>query len=1115
MIRVALILWLCLLGLGLWAQDTSKNAFMAEARKLMIALVQDDRAAALEQAQRVEAVIDQTPPEAEGTRTQQFLFLANVLFSAGDIEKSTYYYERSAEAAKREGLWVEDIGLHLRYELGNAYLILDRHDDALAVGSSLIEDLVARDAMQSEDGMKALSLVATTMHYLHYYAEAETAARTLLTIADTHDSEGTMIHFAANLLSIVLGEMGRFEEAVPFARRGVEVARGLFDPGGEVALAGRFRLARSLVEAEQYDEARPVIEDLLIAADQFLPPTHEIALHGRRLLERVERAEGQLFAARSLNREISERAAQKEDPLLALKALENLAAHHQAEGDYDAYERTAREAILHAERYDEIPPHRAAQIQVDLGNFLLIERGDRPGAHRMLSAAIPVLTRDLGPDNIDTLTAEVDWFFAKDTEIKTEDVWRRANQKPVFWDGTEAGKAITAHDIDVFRRLAEAYRVRGLDRMAVSTAVNYADILGRVGQHEVAFDVLNDISGAVKQAREQGQQFALEIDFVLTEGVAGYFAEMGKYGSAAQIYQMQVDRIVELLRTTNWLSTIGRGRDLTGYAQLFGQGYTAAAWLAAQTDSDTDVQSFKAMAFEAVQLAGYGPASSAVANASVREKARDPALVELVASWQDSAFQESGNSAPLKAAKTLDQLHKELTERFPEYLEWQVPSPLSLEAVQSQLIAPDEALITFLPGTRQSGKDDAFNGLVMAVTHKKAVFAELPLAWDQLIFDIQMLHSTLDQGPQQAVARAPMESLEEPTSHNAADVVPFAFGPARRLHDALFGQPEIAALIDDKAIWTVVPLGETLSIPFPALVVADPGDRLRRSRLADGLREVRWLGLERALNVVPSVAALADLRARKRADELAPTELAYLAFGDPAFRGDAGAILPGADTILRDNASDRAAALASLPRLPGTRREVETLATLFGEARSQVYLGPRASEAKVQELQDSKTLAQAEIVHFATHGLLGGAFDGVSEPALALAPPVAGLPAEADGLLTASEAGRLTLTADWVILSACDTAGAESIKGDGLGGLVQGFFSAGARNMLVSHWRVDDRAAEQLITRTLRKAHAGTAKAEALRQAMKALAEDTSRDQTSLPNAHPAIWAPFVLVGGG
>src|SRR5262249_45199520 len=71
-----------------------------------------------------------------------------------------------------------------------------------------------------------------------------------------------------------------------------------------------------------------------------------------------------------------------------------------------------------------------------------------------------------------------------------------------------------------------------------------------------------------------------------------------------------------------------------------------------------------------------------------------------------------------------------------------------------------------------------------------------------------------------------------------------------------------------------------------------------------------------------------------------------------------------------------------------------------------------------------------------------------------------------DGLLTASEVAQLKLNADWVVLSACNTAAGEKPGAEALSGLARAFFYAGARALLVSHWRIDSKAATRLTTST-------------------------------------------------
>ena len=110
----------------------------------------------------------------------------------------------------------------------------------------------------------------------------------------------------------------------------------------------------------------------------------------------------------------------------------------------------------------------------------------------------------------------------------------------------------------------------------------------------------------------------------------------------------------------------------------------------------------------------------------------------------------------------------------------------------------------------------------------------------------------------------------------------------------------------------------------------------------------------------------------------------------------------------------------------------------------------------------------------------------------------------------ASEVAQLKLDADWVILSACNTAAGDKPGARGLSSLAQAFFYAGARALLVSHWSVESNAASALTTAMFEATRNDPTigRAEALRQSMMGLASIQA-------TAHPFYWAPFVVVGEG
>lgn len=111
-----------------------------------------------------------------------------------------------------------------------------------------------------------------------------------------------------------------------------------------------------------------------------------------------------------------------------------------------------------------------------------------------------------------------------------------------------------------------------------------------------------------------------------------------------------------------------------------------------------------------------------------------------------------------------------------------------------------------------------------------------------------------------------------------------------------------------------------------------------------------------------------------------------------------------------------------------------------------------------------------------------------------------------DGILYSEEAYNLNLNADLVVLSSCESGIGKIIKGEGMMALTRGFLYSGAKNILVTLWKIDDQHASQMMVDFYKQMLSGNSYAEALRQAKLKLINNKS-------SAKPLLWSGFVLIG--
>jgi CHAT domain-containing protein len=275
--------------------------------------------------------------------------------------------------------------------------------------------------------------------------------------------------------------------------------------------------------------------------------------------------------------------------------------------------------------------------------------------------------------------------------------------------------------------------------------------------------------------------------------------------------------------------------------------------------------------------------------------------------------------------------------------------------------------------------------------------------------------------------------------------------------------------------------------------------------LADN-RKIAWLARDYTVTVLPSVSSLRALRQFANAEHASAP---FVGIGNPVLNGkpghERGIVLA---SLFRGAVAD-VEKVRALPPLPETADELRAIAQKMGATEDDLLLGSRASEPILRQTP----LDRYKAVAFATHGLMSGDLKGLAEPALVLTPP-AEATADDDGLLTASKIATLKFNADWIVLSACDTAAGDGTPdAGGLSGLAKAFFYAGARSLLVSHWPVWSKAAVALTTGTFSELAKDPTigRAEALRRSMMAMLDPSSPPEF----AHPLAWAPFVLAGEG
>lgn len=546
--------------------------------------------------------------------------------------------------------------------------------------------------------------------------------------------------------------------------------------------------------------------------------------------------------------------------------------------------------------------------------------------------------------------------------------------------------------------------------------------------------------------------------------------------------------------------------------------FADAAWAASAVGGGagararrSGLERLKAESFEALQDAVLGSTSDPILTMAAREAAgeQSPQLRELVrerealsAEWRrnDEARVRSvadtagGGNARLavadseerRIAEALAAIDRQVSARFRDYFAIVRPMPMSTVDARN-LARPGEAILMIVPSE--------FGTHLILIRKDGLDWSRSAMTDDQMEAAVKSLRRNLE--PREADAGSALRPFDRQLAH--------------RLYKEIVGpfKAELAGYED----LMVVADGPLASLPLSVLVAEPPsGDDSDPS----ALRATAWLGDRFALSYAPSLQSLALLRALNRRPERdGPASAGFLGFGDPLLegvavtRGDQTTIVarvaaPAQDSSFRDEVVQSPALLRRLSRLPGTALELELVRQVIGAPDENLYLRDRATERRLKSINLSST----RILSFATHGLLAGQLAEGVPAGLVLTPPEAPDTLD-DGLLTIGEIARLRLDADFVVLSACNSAVADT-QVSGLGGLSQAFFYAGARSVLASHWPVRDDLAPRIVVRMI-ELH--DKQGLPLPGALQTAEREVREDRDDARSAHPSAWAPFALFG--
>jgi CHAT domain-containing protein/tetratricopeptide (TPR) repeat protein len=1040
------------------------------------------------------------------------------------------------------GAQSREVGLSLN-QLAEALTGAAQHKEARDMFARALAIVTAVSGPSSIDAAAALGNLASAEGNLGNNAESVRLNRELLALRrKLLGPRDKMVGVTLNNLGFALSAAGDPAGAEAALRESLPIAREAYGAESyQVAttinnIASVVQSRGKLVEAERLSrEAQAILT-------KTRGPDHPDTLRTQNNLGTIMQDQGKFVAAEAMFRKVYDIQSKKlgANHAETLKTLSNIATSLEAQGEVSEAEALNRKALTAAatngqnEQYATILSNLATKIgnQGRFDEALGLHRQALTLREKLLGTAHPDV--GLSYSNIGYILSQKRDYQAADEPLrKALAIGRKLGDKSLNFSSWLSNLGANYDELKRFSEAEAMLRESLAIRRAalppthplIATSLNNLGFnAGAQGQRDKATALYREALEIMRKTSTKSDPDLLVPLSNLSVQLSANRSNMPEALSLAREGAAIVrERRLQLAAGDFGDSIAGAAARAKGDVVLGADPFVTAFiaqveanWAAAGFDPGK-AASFRKEAFVAAQEIDVPQAAQALARTAARAATSSPALSKLVARQQELtreinaaddqylALAAAGDAAGAQAierelrtrAAELSGVDAELVRSFPEYRALIAPTALSIDDVRAQLQA-DEAMMFIVPSNGHlysfsiSAAGEAWSRVDNGVTRFRPVVARLLCQIDPV---------TCAPGSEDTSPPSPAEAKGYVAFDRAA-----AFGLYRDLI-----APVEAPLKGRKRVYLSV-IGGLGKIPLGLLPTEAPA---AGSDDADPevLQKTPWLSDRYAITLLPAVSSL---RFASRTDSAASGQ-AFVGYGAPTLTGSqapdrAMAANRGLPLYLRSgpDAIANPAIINKLSPLPGTRVELAAMAVALGVPQSAIRLADAATETR---LKSDRELSGSRVIAFATHGLLPGELNGTNEPALVLTPPRTSTVLD-DGLLSTSEIASLKLSADWVILSACNTAAGSGAEN--LSGLARAFLFAGARSLLATHWRVDDTATAQLTVETL-KADKTKTRATALQTAMASIRTGKRADGTPVEGwkpewSHPAYWAPFSAI---